>query len=118
VLTASDFSPSNSGSLHANPVIVLQGNTTRLYWNIINVNPATCSVTGTNGDSITGLATSGSGGRVTGPIISITTYTLQCTGYDSSTFIQRTKVYPAPRWREVFLPRFPRVVVSFERVHV
>jgi hypothetical protein len=114
----SDFSSTNSGNLHAKPSLVLQGNTTRLYWNVINVDPASCSVTGTNGDSITGLASSGSGGRVSAAINSITTYTLQCTGYDSSTFIQRTKVYPAPRWREVFLPRFPRVVVSFERVHV
>ena len=66
------------GSLALSPDIVKSGASTKVSWNVSNAQ--SCTVTGTNGDSWTGLS-SPSGGETSSPIKGQTTYTLSCIGY-------------------------------------
>lgn len=54
------------------PLLVPSGNTTHVSWEVRNV--SSCSVSGTNGDSWTGLT----GAEVSGPINTQTVFTLHC----------------------------------------
>jgi hypothetical protein len=56
------------------------GLTSRVYWDVSNVED--CTVTGTNGDSWTGL----SGAKTTSPILTLTAYTLSCTPLAGGSF--------------------------------
>lgn len=89
-----------TGHLTAKPALVRLGLTTKVYWNISNVVDSSCSVTGTNGDSWTGLAFSGTSGKTTGAITSQTIYTLTCTGLDDSTFTETATVNIIPVFQE------------------
>ncbi|HUO50670.1 MAG TPA: hypothetical protein VMU25_03880 [Candidatus Paceibacterota bacterium] len=74
--------PAPTGTLTVNPVVVQRNAHTVVSWSAQNVVIGSCSVTGTNGDSWGGA----SGSQTSGAIPAQTTYTLQCTGLDSSTF--------------------------------
>lgn len=71
-----------TGHLQPLPALVTSGDTIQVRWNVDNV--TSCSVTGTNGDSWTGLS-SGSGGKTSSPIVGQTTYTLTCSAYPGVT---------------------------------
>jgi hypothetical protein len=58
-----------------------------------------CAVTGTNGDSWTGL-TSGPSGATTSPIRQQTTYTLSCLSDASSTFTETASAGIVPSFQE------------------
>lgn len=77
------FGAGFSGHLEAKPLLVPRGLTARLYWNVSNVD--SCTVTGDNGDSWTGL-TSGSSGKLTLPLTARTVFTLSCEAYEGATF--------------------------------
>lgn len=74
-----------SGHLQIQPSLVVPGTIVRVYWNITNVITSSCSVTGTNGDSWTGQATSGVDGVASSPILQQTTYTLTCLSLPEAT---------------------------------
>lgn len=76
-----------TGHLQIRPALVPRGFTTRVYWDVSGVE--SCSVTGTNGDSWSGVA-SGSTGRVSGVINQQTLYTLTCEAYEGQTFDPET----------------------------
>jgi hypothetical protein len=89
-----------SGHLEVRPSLVRSGDTTRVYWNVTNVRD--CTVTGSNGDQWSRLA-SGASGQVTGPIVSRTDYTLFChslTGATPSTITETRTVNVLPSWYE------------------
>jgi hypothetical protein len=88
-----------TGHLTAKPALVHTGETTKVYWNISDVVDSSCSVTG-NGNSWTGLAFSGSGGKTTSRITSQTIYTLSCTGIDHSIFTETATVNIIPVFQE------------------
>ena len=79
--------PSPTAALSASPAIVVKGKTTKLSWN--SKSTASCTVTGTNGDSFTGLTGSN---QVSGPINSVTTFTLHCDALEGATpsFIEKS----------------------------
>ncbi len=89
-----------SGHLTARPSLVRVGDTTKIYWNIENVVDSSCSVEGTNGDSWSGSAFSGTAGKTTNQIMSHTVFTLMCTGVDSSTFTETATVSIIPVFQE------------------
>jgi len=93
---ASSTDPTITGHLQARPTIVAKGNTTKVYWNYSNV--SSCTVTGTNGDSWNGTT---NGGQVTGAIHGRTTYTLACTGLDSSRISENISVSILPSYQEI-----------------
>lgn len=64
-----------TGHLQVKPLLVRSGNKVRLYWNASNV--ASCTVTGTNGDSWAAVS-SGASGVQSGSITGQTIYTLYC----------------------------------------
>lgn len=72
-----------TGHLQVRPTLVPRGLTTRVYWNVSNVEA--CSVSGTNGDSWSGVS-SGAGGKLSGAIFQRTTYTLSCDAYAEQVF--------------------------------
>ena len=61
-----------ANDLKVSPRLVRKGNTTTVSWDIEDA--ASCTVTGTNGDSWTGV----SGSHVSSPITTTTVYTLNC----------------------------------------
>lgn len=71
-----------TGHLQVKPLLVQNGSPTWVYWNMSNV--SSCSVSGTNGDSWTGIS-SGSAGKTTSPIVGQTTYTLSCAALPGAT---------------------------------
>jgi hypothetical protein len=81
----------------AHPRTPAKESTTKLYWNVSNVN--SCSVTG-GGQTWTGL-TSPSGGEVTNPINQQTIYTLTCTKIDNTTFSENMTINVAPVFQEL-----------------
>lgn len=73
--TSSTFTA--SGHLQAQPTLLpASGSSTWLYWNVSNAQ--SCTVTGGNGDSWSGL-TSGGNGVQSAPLTSQTVFTLSCT---------------------------------------
>ena len=71
-----------TGHLQLLPALVSSGATTQIHWNVDNV--VSCAVSGTNGDSWTGLS-SGADGKTSEPIVSQVTYTLTCNAYPGVT---------------------------------
>jgi hypothetical protein len=76
-----------TGHLEAKPQIVPKGETTRLHWDVSNVQ--SCTVTGTNGDG-TGLNGTGTwytmaGEQTSSPITSQVIYTLTCQALEGAT---------------------------------
>jgi hypothetical protein len=72
----------NTGHLQIVPQILQAGASAKVYWNVSNA--SSCSVTGTNGDSWSGLA-SPTTGQTTAPIQQATVYTLSCTPLSGAT---------------------------------
>jgi hypothetical protein len=70
--------PSPNATLKAVPSLVKRDNTTLVSWS--SQYATACTVSGTNGDSWTGL----SGSQTSSPIHSQTTYTLNCTGEEGA----------------------------------
>lgn len=87
------------GGLRAQPIVVAQGDTTQLYWDVDNAD--TCVISGDNGDMWT-TSSSGIGGVETGAITKDTRYTLVCTGLlegvDDLTDSVRVRI--VPQWEE------------------
>jgi hypothetical protein len=79
------------------PLLVQQGVTTKLFWNVSNV--GRCSVTGTNGDHWSGV-TSGTDGVTSLPIFQQTAFTLSCTGLDNSRINETQIVNIVPLFEE------------------
>lgn len=71
-----------TGHLQVIPQLVSSGDTTQVHWNVDDV--VSCTVTGTNGDSWTGLS-AGTAGQTSSPIVAQTTYTLSCAAYPTIT---------------------------------
>lgn len=78
------FVPSSglTGHIQLLPELVSSGETTQIYWNVDNV--TSCAVSGTNGDSWSGLS-SGADGKTSSAILGQTTYTLTCNAYPGVT---------------------------------
>lgn len=89
--------PPPTGELSAVPNLVPQGGTARLHWNVANAD--SCSVTGTNGDLWSAVASPQSGYQ-TSPIMTATTYTLSCTG-GGGELEETVTVRMIPSWLEV-----------------
>jgi hypothetical protein len=95
-----------TGDLEANPQLVRKGTSAKLYWNVSNV--ASCTVTGTNGETLaagcTGsVCTSGNTGRTTAAIASTVIYSLRCnalSGVTPSSFNHTVTVLPSPEYEE------------------
>jgi hypothetical protein len=90
------FPSINDLSLRALPSLVRLGATTKVHWSSQNM--TSCTVTGSNGDSWTGL-TSPVSGEVSGAINSLVTYTLTCRA-GASTFTKTATVNVLPSWVE------------------
>ncbi|MEN9413359.1 MAG: hypothetical protein RLZZ342_446 [Candidatus Parcubacteria bacterium] len=82
--------------LRAVPSLIRRGETTKVTWSAANV--ASCTVTGENGDSWTGLV-SPVGGRISRPITQRTTFTLTCLG-GGNTLVKTAVVNVLPNWEE------------------
>jgi|GEM_PF-4149437 len=84
------------GALTVSPKLVPVGKTTQVSWNISNV--VSCTTTGTNGDSWSGL----SGTKTSKAINAQTTYTLSCIPDDPSApvFTQSVTLNLVPTYRE------------------
>ena len=91
--------PTQNGTLAVNPDLITKGHTVIVSWNITGVQ--SCTVTGSNGDSWSGL-TSGSTGKTSSAIQQQTIYTLSCVPFDPSApaFIETATVNFAPTYRE------------------
>jgi hypothetical protein len=68
--------PAPSATLKAVPLLVHSGKTSSISWSAFNV--TSCTVRGTNGDSWTGISSTG---KTTSLILGQTIYTLHCVGY-------------------------------------
>jgi hypothetical protein len=89
-------SDGRTGHLQAQPQIVPPGLTSRVYWDVSNVQ--SCTVTGANGDSWTGL----SGEKTTSPILTLTAYTLSCTPLAGGSFpAEQVNVNVVPIFQEL-----------------
>ena len=86
-----------TGHLQVIPSLVPQNNTTKVFWNVSSV--TNCSVTGSNGDHWSGTA-SPPGGQVSTALTQQPTFTLSCTGLDSSTVHETVVVNILPVFQE------------------
>jgi len=77
-----------TGNLQLTPTLVQSGETTQVHWSVADAQ--SCTVTGSNGDSWTGLQ-SPAGGETSKPIPSQTTYTLSCEAYANNPNITETE---------------------------
>lgn len=90
-----------SGHLQAHPSLVLEGDTTFLFWNIENADEPTCSVKDSNNVTVSsGASSSGENGVETDPIEAQTVFTLRCTGEDGEPLIETATVNVVPLWVE------------------
>jgi len=80
-------SGSYTGNLQLVPNLLQSGETTAVHWSVSNAQ--SCTVTGTNGDSWSGLS-SPTKGETSKPITSQTIYTLACTAYGSNPNVSET----------------------------
>ncbi len=80
------------------PSLVRSGNTTKVNWSATNVK--SCTVTGQNGDTWTGLQ-SILGGNLSKPITGETTYTLSCLALDGATLTKSATVHILPTFQEL-----------------
>lgn len=86
-----------TGHLQIKPQLVAKGGTVRVFWNIDNV--SACTVTGTNGQTFTGI-TSGASGQQTAPIMDRVDFTLVCTAADGAPYRENATVNLLPVYRE------------------
>jgi hypothetical protein len=86
----------NDLSLRALPSLVRTGGTTKIHWSSQNMD--SCAVTGSNGDSWSGLNSPVSG-EVSGAINGLVTYTLSCRAGGNS-FTKTATVNVLPSWVE------------------
>ncbi len=80
-----------TGHLQVQPQLIPKGLTTTVYWNVANVQ--SCTVTGSNGDSWSGL----SGANASAAISAQVLYTLSCVPLEGASFsseIQQVNVVP------------------------
>lgn len=84
-------------SLRAVPSLLRKGQTTKVTWSATRV--TSCTVSGSNGDSWTGL-TSPVGGALSSAISQQVIYTLSCTNAAGTAFSQRATVNVLPGWQE------------------
>ncbi len=104
----SGSSISLSGHFEANPKLVRKGTPARLFWNVSNINIATCSITDSGGGSMSAgcsgnTCTSGPTGVATPNVDSLVSYTLRCNalaGVVPSSFSETVSVLPAPVYEE------------------
>jgi hypothetical protein len=75
----------HTGHLQVIPALVPPGLATYIYWNVSGVQ--SCAVTGTNGDSWSGL----SGEKTSSPIFSQVIYTLSCVPFEGAEFAPETQ---------------------------
>jgi hypothetical protein len=97
---AISFNPSGNqnGHLQIVPSITGTQESVKIFWNISNAQ--SCSVTGTNGDSWTGLS-SPAGGATSKLITAQVTYTLSCQAYGSNPNVNETQVVNiTPKYKE------------------
>ncbi len=89
-----------TGQLQVKPNLLASGNATYAHWNVTNANA--CTVSGTNGDSWSGLASPATG-ATSSPILGQTVYTLSCTplaGATSTGITGQATVNMAPVFHE------------------
>lgn len=86
----------SDGALSTKPSLVKSGETTKVIWTIDNAN--ICTVTGSNGDFWSGIA-SASGGETSSPITQRTVFTIACSG-DGGTLQGTADVNLVPEWQE------------------
>lgn len=86
--------PPDIANWKVKPALIKSGGTTSVTWQSQNV--ASCSVTGSNGDSWSGS----SGSEASSPITAQTVYTLACTGLDGTQISTSTTVSIAPQFQE------------------
>jgi len=84
----------NNTAITISPGLVRPNGIATVVWGTDDT--ISCTVTGSNGDSWTGL----SGVEITSPITTLTTYTLDCDGSAGTTLTQTARVLVAPLWRE------------------
>lgn len=90
-----------SGPLQARPSLVKAGQTTHLFWSVLNAK--SCTVSGQNGDSWA-LVSSGDAGVVSGPVNQQTTFTLNCLalpGASPASLQQSATVNIIPSFQEI-----------------
>lgn len=88
------------GGITATPRLVRAGNTVQVSWDVVNADAASCTVTGSNGDSWSGLA---SATRTSGPINAQTVFLLHCEGsaVDILTYDAQATVSIVPTYQEI-----------------
>mgnify|MGYP001597968920 FL=1 len=85
----------------ARPSLIIEGDTTFLFWNLDHAVASTCSVTDSNGVVVSqGAASSGPDGVETATIESQTVFTLRCTGEDGEVVTNTVTVNVIPIWVE------------------
>jgi hypothetical protein len=90
--------PPVSGTFQASPQLVGYNQTSEITWSMPDA--VACTVTGSNGDTWTGTAST----RITSPITQQTTYTITCDGADDDTlqndFTDSLTIVRVPSWVE------------------
>ncbi|MDB5238649.1 MAG: hypothetical protein JWM46_919 [Candidatus Kaiserbacteria bacterium] len=92
---------SATGHLQVKPTLLRNGDTTQVYWNVINATG--CTVTGDNGDSWSG-ASSGAAGQTSAAITGLTRFTLTCASIPGATppsVTESTSVKVIPSFQEI-----------------
>jgi hypothetical protein len=90
-----------TGALQISPNIVHPGNSVQVHWNVTDAQ--SCTVTGSNGDSWSGLS-SPNNGETSAPIVSQITYTLSCQGYSGAappSIVDQEDVTITPTFKEL-----------------
>ena len=90
--------PAPTAALSATPAVVIKGKTTKLSWN--SANTTSCTLTGGNSDSFTGLSAIN---KVSGPLNVTTVFTLRCDGHEGSSpaYVEKkVTVTVRPDWHE------------------
>ena len=88
-------------SLGAQPLIVSEGQTTRLSWSLAGLNSIeSCSIAGTNGEVIPWNTIAATANHITQPITQQTTYTLNCSFTDAGVLSDTAVIFLTPVWQE------------------
>jgi len=88
-----------TGQLQLVPSLLQRAESTHVHWSVSDAQH--CTVTGTNGDYWSGLA-SPTSGETSNPIIAQTIYTLSCLAYGSNPSLTETQtVNVAPAFKEL-----------------
>ncbi len=90
-----------SVSITATPPLVSPGQTSQINWDIAGLDTIqTCSITGSNGDTVAWDTISNTSSYTTSAITAQTTYTMSCTFSDVGTMTDITSVFLVPAWEE------------------